>query len=521
MSKPRDFLGQLFHRGRNISDILTFNRAKAVKWQEKTLKKMLYHARKTEFGQKYGFEKILISPNVVESFCANVPIGNYSSMHEWWQREYSGESNITWPGRPKYFALSSGTTEGSSKYIPVTDDGLKAILRASRRQLFTVFKTDVPKDFFTKDYLMISGSTDLNFNGLSYSGDLSGITTANVPLWFERFAIPGEEIKKQRDWNKKLELLVDSAPQWDVVMMAGAPAWIKMLLEKIIERYSLDNIHQLWPNFSVYLWGAVSISPYKNQLDAMMAHPIKYFETYLASEGFVAFQTKPEAEGMRLVLRNNTFFEFVPFTDDNFTETGELKPEAKAVQLAQVVQGVDYAVLITTSAGAWRYMIGDTVKFVNTESCEIKITGRTRQYLSLCGEHLSVDNMNDAVARTAAEFGVQISEYTVKGYKDNGKMGHHWFLACDKNDLDAEKVRASLDAHLGSLNDDYAVERKHVLTGMKLELYPESVFLGWMEKNGKLGGQSKFPRVMADTQFNDWTAYLQQISNANHETHSH
>jgi len=511
MAVKRDFLGPLFHRGSDITDFLTFNRAKAVKWQEKTLKKMLFKARMTEFGEKYEFEKILISHNPVEAFCQHVPISNYSLMHEWWQREYNGESNITWPGRPKYFALSSGTTEGSSKYIPVTQDGLKSIMRGSRRQLFTVFKTDVPKDFFTKDYLMISGSTDLNFNGISYSGDLSGITTSNVPVWFERFAIPGEEIKKQRDWHKKLELLVDAAPKWDVVMIAGAPAWIKMLIEKIIQKYGLNNIHEIWPNLSVYLWGAVSITPYKHQLDAMMGQPIKYFETYLASEGFIAFQTRPDAEGMRLVLRNNTFYEFVPFNNGNFTDQGDLLPGAKAVPLADVEADIDYAILITTSAGAWRYMIGDTIRFVNPDSCEIKITGRTRQFLSLCGEHLSVDNMNEGVYKTATALGVEFPEFTVKGTKHNGIMGHHWYLACNTPGLDTEMVRQKLDAYLSELNDDYGVERKHVLQEMRLDIYPESVFLGWMEKNGKMGGQSKFPRVMADAHYEDWCQYLSTL----------
>jgi hypothetical protein len=351
MSKRRDFLGQLFSRGNNITDILSFNRAKAVKWQEKTLKKLLYKARNTEFGKTFGFDEILITSNVTDSFGTKVPISNYEAMHQWWKREYAGESNITWPGRPKYFALSSGTTEGSSKYIPVTDDQLKAIIRASRRQLFAIFKTDVPKDFFTKNYLMIGGSTDLNFNGISYSGDLSGITTSNVPLWFERFAKPGEDIQKQRDWHKKVELMVASAPDWDVVMVAGAPAWIKILIERVMERYGLENIHQIWPNFSVYTWGAVSIAPYKKQLDAMMGKPVKYFESYLASEGFVAFETKPEADGMRLVLRNNTYYEFIPFNGDNFDENGELLQGAKSLSLAQVEEGVDYAILLTTCAG--------------------------------------------------------------------------------------------------------------------------------------------------------------------------
>lgn len=512
MQKPIELLGQLFHRGRNITDILSFNRAKAVKWQEKTLKKMLYKARGTEFGKKFNFEEILISQNPYASFSQGVPISNYSKMHVWWQREFTGESNITWPGRAEYYALSSGTSEGSSKYIPVTDDQLKSIMRASRRQLFAVAKTDVPKDFFTKNYLAISGSTDLNFDGVSYSGDLSGITTANVPQWFERFYIPGEEIKKNRDWHVKIEAMVDAAPEWDVVMVAGGPAWIRILFEKIMERYHLNSIHDIWPNFSVYLWGAVAITPYKKQLDAMMGKPVKYFESYLASEGFVAFQTHEDSEGMRLVFRNNTYFEFVPFNEENFDENGEIKATAKALNLDEVEENKEYAILITTCAGAWRYLLGDVVKFTDLDACEIKITGRTKHFLSICGEHLSVDNMNEGLQRTANDLQTTFPEYTVKGLREEGKYGHRWYIACDNPEIDAEKVKQILDKNLSDLNDDYAVERKHILTGMEVVLYPESVFLGWMEKHGKMGGQSKFPRVLTDALYDDWCEYVQQNS---------
>lgn len=511
MSIKKDLLGQLFHRGRDITDILTFNRSRAVKWQEKTLKKMLYKARNTEFGKKYHFEDLIISHDPCEIFARTLPISSYSQMHPWWQREFNGESDITWPGKARYFALSSGTTEGSSKYIPVSDDGLKSILRASRRQLFAVFKTDVPKDFFTKDYLMIGGSTDLHYNGHNYSGDLSGITASNVPSWFGRFALPGEEISKQRDWHHKLTLMTEAAKDWDVVMVAGAPAWVKMLMENILEHYKLKTIHDIWPNFSVYGWGAVSLAPYKSQFDEMMGQPVKYFESYLASEGFIAFQTRPDSEGMRLVFRNNTYYEFIPFDEKNFGPEGELLPGATAVDLADVNEEQDYAILITTCSGAWRYLIGDTIRFVNADTCEIRITGRTKQFLSLCGEHLSVDNMNHGLQLVAEELGINIPEYTVKGIRDNGTMGHRWFVACDEQ-VDPEVIRQKLDQNLAELNDDYGIERKHVLKNMKLEVYPESVFLGWMERNGRFGGQSKFPRVLADPLYEDWLEYLGTLS---------
>jgi len=267
MSATKDFLTHLFDRAKNVTDILVIKRARAQKWQDATLKKLLYKAKNTAYGQEYDFDGILMHENTVEQFKSQVPIASYDVMHPWWQREYNGESDITWPGSPKYFALSSGTTQGASKFIPVTDAQLKSIFRASRRQLFAAAKSDIPKDFFTKHYLMIGGSTDLNYDGKKYSGDLSGISVANLPFWFDHFAVPTEEIKRERDWHLKVETMVNEAPNWDVAMIAGAPSWVKMLLEKIIERYELKNIHEIWPHLSVYTWGAISITPYKSQID--------------------------------------------------------------------------------------------------------------------------------------------------------------------------------------------------------------------------------------------------------------
>lgn len=511
MASPRSFLVPLFERAKNVTDVLILKRARAKKWQDRTLKKMLFHARDTQFGKLHQFESLLMAEDTIAQFKKNVPITDYEGMHGWWQREYSGEDNVTWPGSTKYFALSSGTTQGASKYIPVTQDQLKSIARASRRQLFAIAKTDVPKDFFTKDYLMIGGSTDLNFDGQKYSGDLSGITTLNLPYWIERFAKPTEEIKKQKDWHQKLEIMVNEAPKWDVAMVAGGPAWVKMLFERIIAQYNLKHIHEIWPHLSVYTWGAVSLTPYKDQIDAMLGRPIYYFETYLASEGFIANQTKLSSEGMGLVFRNKMYFEFVPFNQQNFSDSGDILPGAVALDIDQVEAGVSYAILITTCAGAWRYLIGDVIQFTDVDACEIKITGRTKQYLSLCGEHLSVENMNRATKVLGQSLGFPIPEFTVRGLKhEAGEMGHRWFLAFPDGVAkpDAAQAQRILDEALVELNDDYATERQHVLKRMELFWLPESDFLDFMDHRGKLGGQAKFPRVMPESVYNEWLSFL-------------
>lgn len=506
-SDRRNPVGILMNRAKNVSDILTIKRQRATLWQVSTLRKMLFRSRDTAFGKQHQFERLLIQPDVVEAFQSLVPISDYNLMHPWWMREFQGESNITWPGRPQYFALSSGTTTGSSKYIPVSNAQLKAIYRAGTRQLLSIARTDVPKDFFAKNYLTIGGSTDLDYNGIAYSGDLSGITTRNAPFWFDRLARPTPEIKRQKDWNEKMETMVREAPNWDVAMIAGGPAWVKMLLERIVERYKLDNIHAIWPHFSVYSWGAVALEPYKKEIDALMGKPIKYFETYLASEGFIAYQNKENASGMTLAFRNQMFFEFVPFDDQHFDAAGNLLPGAQALTVAGVQEGIDYAILITTCSGAWRYMIGDTVRFTNVDACEIKITGRIKHYLSLCGEHLSVDNMNQALSQVSDSMGCHFPEFTVKGYHRNGTYGHVWHIACNES-IDAAELKRQLDAALCRVNDDYAVERKHVLTAMEVHVLPEALFLDFMDYRGKIGGQSKFPRVMTDVIHQEWSNFV-------------
>jgi hypothetical protein len=357
---------------------------------------------------------------------------------------------------------------------------------------------------------MIGGSTDLNFDGKVYSGDLSGITTQNLPYWFEKFSRPSLEIRSTRNWNEKIDKITQEAKNWDVVMIAGVPAWIQILFEKIIAKYNLKNIHDIWPNFSFYIWGGVAIDPYKKSLNVLLDRPIMFFETYLASEGFVAFQARKEAEGMRLNFRNGMFFEFVPFNEQNFDENGNIKSNAVALNIGQVELNKNYAILLTTCSGAWRYLIGDTIKFVNLDLCEIKITGRTKHFLSLCGEHLSVENMNQAIAELSDYLSTPMNEYTVKGFTDNNIHGHRWFIACDKTDVSIETIEAKLDEFLINSNDDYATERKHALKHLKINLLPSEEFINWMQEQGKFGSQNKFPRVLSEEKYEEWVSFLKK-----------
>ena len=248
--------------------------------QERTLKKLLKKAANTSFGEQFYFYDLLKEKDIVSSFKANVPVFDYNSIYKnWWYRCLNGEPYICWPGSVKYFALSSGTSEASSKYIPVTNSMLKAIKRTSIKQIFSLAQYDFPNDFFQKGILMLGGSTHLHYNGTYYEGDLSGITTKNIPFWFEHFYKPGKRISKERDWNTKLDEIVKNAKNWDIGVICGVPAWLQILLERIIVYYNVKTIHDIWPNLSIYVHGGVSFAPYKKGFDKLLSKPLVYIET--------------------------------------------------------------------------------------------------------------------------------------------------------------------------------------------------------------------------------------------------
>ncbi|MEG2336597.1 MAG: GH3 auxin-responsive promoter family protein, partial [Bacteroidales bacterium] len=448
--------------------------------QNKELKKLLLKASETHFGETYDFKSILKQRDFRETFRQTVPTHDYNKMFtQWWYRALQGETFVAWPGKIKYFALSSGTSEASSKYIPVTTDMIGAIRKTSMRQLFSLAKYDFPNEIYEKGALMLGGSTHLQYNGTYYAGDLSGITTGNLPFWFEHFYKPGSRISKERDWATKLEEIIQKAPEWDISAIVGVPAWLQILLEKIIERYHLNNIHDIWPNLAIYVHGGVSFEPYKKSFEKLLAHPLAYMETYLASEGFLAFQNRPNVNAMELVLDNGIFFEFVPYHFDNFDTNGNLLDTAKTLFIDEVEENVEYAILISTCSGAWRYLIGDTVKFTSKERNEIIITGRTKSFLSICGEHLSVDNMNQAIRDLGDEKGMSIKEYTVMGVEHKGMFAHRWFLGVE-GDWDAKDAAHRIDEHLKRLNDDYRVERLEAIRDITVEILPVNVFYDYM-----------------------------------------
>ncbi|MBC8343620.1 MAG: GH3 auxin-responsive promoter family protein [Bacteroidetes bacterium] len=479
-----------------------------IQLQLKVLKKLLRNAQLTSFGEHFNFHEILKSKDAIKSFKERVPVYNYNKIFKsWWFRSLSGETYVTWPGKVKYFALSSGTSEASSKQIPVTYEMLRAIKKTSVRQVFSLARYDFPKEFYNKGILMLGGSTHLQYNGTYYEGDLSGITASNIPFWFQHFYKPGKRIAKEREWTIKLEEIVRKAKDWDVGIICGVPAWLQILIERIIAYYKVDTIHDIWPNLSIYVHGGVSFAPYKKGFEKILAKPLTYIETYLASEGFIAYQNRPYAKGMQMVLDNGIFYEFVPFNEENFDADGSILANPETCTINEVEEGKEYALLLTTCAGAWRYLIGDTIKFTNKKLAEIVITGRTKHFLNLCGEHLSLENMNMAIKKIEDELNTDIREFTVAGIQHASMFAHKWFLGTDDN-LDPQIAKEHIDKNLKILNDDYRVERIAAIKDVIVEVLPLDLFYEWMKLKGKEGGQHKFPRVLKNGQLQEWEKFL-------------
>lgn len=504
-------LGKIIKAAIELRKAMVLRPLNPMRSQQRVLKQLLRKAQFTMFGETYNFSAISASPNFMNKFRAVVPVHDYNSIFEqWWNKCLHDTENVCWPGRVKYFALSSGTSGSSSKHIPVTREMSRAIQKASVRQIISLAKYDLPETLFEKGILMLGGSTHLNQHGSYFEGDLSGISAAQIPFWFQHFYKPGKKIALERNWNDKLNEMVLKAKDWDIGIIVGVPAWVQLLIEKIIAHYKVKTIHDIWPNLSIYVHGGVSFEPYKKGFAQLLGRHIFYIETYLASEGFIAYQNEPNNKSMKLLVDNGIFYEFIPFNEENFDSDGELKRKPKTLLLNEVREHEQYAVLLSTCAGAWRYLIGDIIVFTDVIKCEINIVGRTKHFLSLCGEHLSVDNMTKAIELVSDEMDIKIPEFTVAGIPHDTLFAHRWYIGTDDG-VDDAKLKLRIDEKLKLLNDDYRVERGSALKEIFLETVPVSWFYKWMEQKGKVGGQNKFPRVMKNNSLKEWQQFLTEM----------
>ena len=478
--------------------------------QEEVLRGLLEKAKSTAFGKHYNFEELLKAPNIRKAFSERIPFFDYNKINEeWWRKMHEGEEDVTWPGKPPYFALSSGTTGKTSKRIPVTEDMVEAIRQTGIKQVGALANFDLPADFFEREIMMLGSSTDLDKKEDHEEGEISGISASNIPFWFRNFYKPGSDIAQIEDWDERVLEIAKKAKEWDIGAITGIPSWTELMIKKVIEYHNVKTIHDIWPNLKVYSTGGVAFEPYEKSFNELLEHPVVVIDTYLASEGFMAFQSRPETMSMKLVLDNGIYFEFVPFKAEYINEDGSLKPDSPVIPLEEVKAEEDYVLVISTVSGAWRYIIGDTIKFTDVERHEIRITGRTKFFLNVVGSQLSVNKMNDAVKELEQKFKVNIPEYTISAIKKDGEFIHKWYLGIE-GEANENELADALDITLKEANKNYKVARSKALKGVEVVAVSPDVFYEWNAKNKKKGGQVKMEKVMKEEKFAEWEKFVRE-----------
>jgi hypothetical protein len=501
------FIGKLVHTTATIQYKRSFKKELSFDLQKETLLKLLKKAKRTDFGKQFNFKSLYENEALITSFQENVPIVTYNEFYsDWLTQSLSGKKNVAWPGKIKFYALSSGTTGAPSKKIPVSKQMIRSFQKTSINQIATLCQLPLDDDFYQKHVLIIGGSTLLEEKEDYFLGDLSGILKKHTKKVATPFTKPGKKITDIKDWNQKLALIIEEAPKWDIGIIAGIPSWCVLMLEEIVKHHQLKTIHDIWPNLKVYIHGGVFIEPYSRRLEQVSSQPLFLFDTYLASEGYFGYQHFVDNKSMQLLLNNGIFFEFIPFNSTYFDDEGNVKDAHYALTLGEVEEGKSYAMVISTNAGLWRYLIGDTIQFTNVKQREIKITGRTKQYLSVIGEHLSLDNMHEALRLTGDKLSCCVEEFTVCSDKETYQ--HEWYISLDKV-VDSVEFQQVLDMFLSELNDDYKSVRKYTLPIPIVHLIPSRFFYAYLENVGKLGAQNKFPRVLNKNQQLLWKAFLE------------
>lgn len=476
--------------------------------QRNVLKRLVGRAHQTEFGKTHHFSEIIQSDFSIEQFTRNIPLTHYEEFEQKWiSQAMDGKSNVIWPGKINYFALSSGTTKDRSKYIPVTEEMLKQFHRTSVKQLLDIQKLKLPASFYKTKILIIGGSTDLIETRHFFKGDLSGILAKKKSFAFSPFVRPKKKIAKIKDWEEKKKAIISKAHKWNIGAIAGIPSWISQLLEEIVEYHQVDSIHDIWPNFRVFAHGGIFIEPFQEKLNRLTSNEIVYLNTYLASEGYFAYQRKKNGE-LELLTENGVFYEFIEEQYFDRIRANDLEG-IPTITTKQVESNKSYAMVISTEAGLWRYIIGDIINFSDIESYSLSIVGRLNNNLNVHGEHLSEGNMQDALKMTADHLATSVEQFCV--YADNKNNRHNWYIGVNKK-VDTNLFSTVLDECLCQVNADYESVRRHILKRPKLKAIPLEKFDDYMKVLNKQGGQHKFPIVMNQKQATNWERFLTNMN---------
>jgi hypothetical protein len=466
-------------------------RAQFLLWQD-----LLTAGQHTDFGRQYNFSKI----QSLDDYKSAVPIHEYEDLKNYIERMMNGEENVLWNTPVLWFAKSSGTTSDRSKFIPVSNESLKDNhYRASKDVLSFYYASHPDSDMLTGKMLVIGGSHQISqLNEDVQYGDLSAVILQNSPFWSNWLRTPGLSIMLMDEWETKIEALAQSTVHENVTSMAGVPTWLLVLLKRILEITGKETIKEVWPSLELYMHGGVSFVPYKQQFEKLIGAPINYLEMYNASEGFFAAQDDITAEGMLLMCDHGIFYEFLPA--EHFGNTN-----GQTLQLNEVELGKNYAPVITTNGGLWRYLIGDTIQFTSLKPFRIKVSGRIKHYMNAFGEEVIIDNADQAIAIASERTGARVKDYTAAPvYFSEGENGaHEWLVAFEKAPESVELFAAELDAALKKSNSDYEAKRHKdiALRPPLLRAVPPHTFDAWLQSKGKLGGQHKVPRLSNDRKF--------------------
>ncbi|MCD8453177.1 GH3 auxin-responsive promoter family protein [Tenacibaculum finnmarkense genomovar ulcerans] len=464
--------------------------------QNELLLKLINTAKNTEFGASHNF----LSIENYADFSKNVPIQKYESIEPLIERCRKGEQNLFWPTPIRWFAKSSGTTNAKSKFIPVSNQAIEDChLKAGKDMLCLYVSNNENSKMFKGKGLKLGGSTAIYENNNSSFGDLSAILTKNLPFWADFSSAPSHEVSLMAEWETKMEAIIDETIDENITSLVGVPSWMLVLLNRVLEKTGKDNILEVWPNLEVYFHGGVNFSPYREQYQKLIPKKeFKYYETYNASEGFFAIQDVNNSDELLLMLDYGIFYEFIPMTQYD----GE---NSTAIPLSEVKTGVNYAIIITTNSGLWRYLIGDTVRFTNTNPYRIKITGRTKHHINVFGEELIIENAEDALKIACKKTKASIKEYTVGPIfmVDKKSGGHQWIIEFDNLPENMEYFTELLDDNLKKINSDYEAKRYNNMTLAMpiIHIARTNLFYDWFTKKGKLGGQHKVPRLSNSRNF--------------------
>ncbi len=503
-------LGPIIKTALNLHETITATSDHVVA-QRKVLEYLLKTAKSTSFGLYYDFNSVLEGDDMEHAFAKAVPFYDYHKMDEqWWSRMKEGKPDIAWPGVPNFLARSSGTTGKKSKTIPVTDEMIAAIKAAGTRQVSALTNFNLPTDVFESEVLALGSSTDLSEENGFTIGEISGISASNIPEFLDSFYRPGKEISSIDDWDERVQRIAEEAKNWDIGMLSGIPSWLEMMLRKVMDYHKVDSIHEIWPNLSVYTSGGVAFEPYRSSFEKLFSKPVQIVDTYLASEGFIACQQRPESSSMQLITDGGIYFEFVPFQPEYVEQDGSIFDDAPVLTMAEVEPEVDYALIISTVSGAWRYLIGDTIKFTDVEKAEIKITGRTKFFLNVVGSQLSVLKMETAITELQEKFNTSIKEFTVSAKKIDDEFQHVWYLGTETETSEKELAEA-LDQSLQEANKNYKVARNKALKGVRVHKVQPETFAQWNDHNKKKGGQVKMEKVMDEEKFQAWEEFVSSL----------